>query len=743
MNDDSAKRIEHLLGAAAHSHRGGRLQDAERGYRQILALDPRHADALHLLGVVALQTGRHDEAADLIRQAVAQNASVPAFYNNWGNAERARGRLEAAAACYEKAYGLNPAAADVLYNLGVVLQELGRFEEAAHAYERVILANPDHAAALSNLGNVLNVTGRPDEALAAYERALKSRADFLPALVNRGNLLKARGRLAEAMESYRRALAINVRYPEAHNNLGLALLEAGHLDEAIASFKSAVSVQPRYLEAHRNLGNAFRERGEVKEAQASYQRALGLNSDDAEARLGLAMAAIPVFVNSSGESAGAADDFDRALTELGNWSRGSPLGLGRSVGSTQPFYLAYRPTDGTALLTRYGEMVCTAAAARWPAPTSARAGPSFGNRIRLAIVCRHVHSQHPVFEVLLKGMLAHLQRERLAVLLYHTGTVEDEDTAWARTRVDRFVPGPKSTTGWIDQIREDRPDIIFFPEVGMDPVTCVLAALRLAPLQVASWGHPITTGLSSIDLYVSGELLEPQGADAHYREKLVRLPGTGVCTQLTAISVEPWQAESSRGVVNFVLPHQPIKFDPPDDVLLTRIAKSVGECQFWLAEPKRLGWTAERLKLRLGAAFRAQGLDPDRYLRVTPWLPRERFLGFLDAMDVYLDCPAFSGYTTAWQALHRGVPLVTLEGKFLRMRLAAGLLRQIDVTEGIAQTQDQYVELATQFADEYRGIGRGTARREGIRRAASKADDNRAAIAALERVLVDAFTRNR
>jgi len=144
------------------------------------------------------------------------------------------------------------------------------------------------------------------------------------------------------------------------------------------------------------------------------------------------------------------------------------------------------------------------------------------------------------------------------------------------------------------------------------------------------------------------------------------------------------------------------------------------------------------LRERLAAAFRAQGLDPDAHLRELPWLSRNQFAGFLDDMDVYLDCPAFSGYTTAWQAIHRGVPIVTLEGEYLRQRLAAGLLRQIGITEGIASSQDRYVEIAVRAARECRASGQGAVRREAICRAAPWADGNRSAVNAFERTLIDA-----
>jgi predicted O-linked N-acetylglucosamine transferase (SPINDLY family) len=242
-----------------------------------------------------------------------------------------------------------------------------------------------------------------------------------------------------------------------------------------------------------------------------------------------------------------------------------------------------------------------------------------------------------------------------------------------------------------------------------------------------------------MDLFLSGELLEGPGAEQHYRERLIRLTGTGVCTELAAVRAQHWNGpDRQRPVVRFALCHQPIKFDPADDVLLARIAKDAGPSEFWLAATNTHPWATAMLRDRLAAAFRAEGLDPDAYLRVMPWLSREQFAGFLDEMDIYLDCAAFSGYTTAWAAVHRGLPIVTREGEFLRQRLAAGLLRQIGITDGIAMTSDQYVQIAVRWAQECRQSDLWAARREAIRRSAPKADDNRAALRAFEQVLLNA-----
>jgi len=739
-----SSNVRELLALAVQNHRAGRLAEAEGIYRRILETDARQADALHLLGVLSHQTGRHETAVELIGAAIAQNDRVPAFHNNLANALHAQGKLPEAAAAYLRALTLKPDHVEAHYNLGIVLHAQGKLEEAAASYRRALSLRPNHADTLCNLGNTLQAQGKRDEAVSAYQQALRCRPDHAAAHCNLGNVLKALGELDDAAASYARALTHKPHYAEAHNNLGNLLLEQDKPEEAAVCYQRALTYKPDYAEALTGLGNALKEHGRLQDALASYGRALDVRPEHAEARLGQAIAVIPVLADNITESVAATEKFAQALDDLTAWDRANPGKLGKSVGTHQPFYLAYRPGDVTKLLCRYGDLAGTAAAIHWRA-TAQPSPASQGSRARtrLVVVSGQVR-QHPVWDVILRGVVAYLDRGQFEILLYHTSPITDEQTSWASTQVERFVQGPKSTQGWLDEIARDRPDVIFYPEVGMDPVTGVLASLRLAPLQIASWGHPVTTGLPTMDLFLSGELLESPAGEQHYREKLIRLPGTGVCTEPTTREAQPWAGPARpTNVVRFAICQQPIKFDPADDVLLTRIAKAVGPCEFWLASPRKLHWATMRLRERLAAAFLNEGLDPETYLRVTPWLTRSHFLGFLDEMDVYLDCPAFSGYTTAWQAIHRGVPILTMEGEFLRQRLAAGLLRQIGIVDGVTSSRDQYVETAVRWAQERWQTGPWAARREAIRRAAARADGNRASVSAFGNSVLEALHQSR
>jgi protein O-GlcNAc transferase len=736
MQAANSSRVRELLSAALRLHQSGRLTEAKQLYTQILESEPRHADALHFLGVLAHQSGRHDEAVLLIGKAIAQSPRVPAFHNNLGNALKEQGRLDEAHLAYERALGLNPQYFEAHYNLGLVRHAQGRLDEAIESYGKVLAYKPEHAEAHNNLGNALQAQGKLAEALAAYTRALQGKPKLIEAHNNAGNVLRAQGDLEGAVASYARALSLDARHAEALRNLGIALLEQGKPEESAAALQRAVAIKPHDVAAHCSLGNTFMQQGRRDAAIACFRHSLELNRDFGEAALGLATAAIPLFAENLEESRAAPAEFRRALDELALWDRDHPGRLGRSIGSHQPFYLAYRDADVGSLLSRYGDLSSAAAAEHWRPPAVPRR--TRAQRLRLVVVSGQVR-QHPVWDVILRGMIAHLDRRQFEIHLYHTAGLQDAETAWARQRVDQFIQGPKPLKSWLAEIAAHQPDILLYPEVGMDPVSGALAALRLAPVQAASWGHPITTGMPTIDYYLSGALLEGPRAEEHYRERLVRLPGTGVCSDAAALRAEPWEPPHPLpNVVRFAICQQPMKFDPADDAVLARIAREAGACEFWLPSPLNLPWMAARLRHRLATAFRAAGLDPDAHLRIMPWLPRAQFLGFLDAMDVFLDCPAFSGYTTAWQAVHRGTPVVTLEGPFMRQRLAAGLLRQIDRVEGIADSRESYVATALKFAQRCRSPKDRKRRRDAIRAAAVKADGNVPAVRALEQVLSEA-----
>ncbi len=270
------KTIFESLSIALEHHKAGHRQAAEQIYQQILSVDPHQPDAIHLLGVLAHELGRHELAAEHIRRAISLRGDAGVFHVNLGNALKAQGKSAEAIASYRRAIELKPDFAEAHNNLGSVFKAEGRLDEAVACYRKAIALRPDFAEVYNNLGAALSGPVHWDEADASYRRALALRPDYAEAHNNLGTSLEAQGKLAEAIASYRRALALKPDYEAAHYNLGNALNLQQQAEDAIASYQRAIHLRPDFAEAYNNLANVHKNQGRLDEAIAGYRRAVEL-----------------------------------------------------------------------------------------------------------------------------------------------------------------------------------------------------------------------------------------------------------------------------------------------------------------------------------------------------------------------------------------------------------------------------------------------------------------------------------
>ncbi|BAI74178.1 TPR repeat-containing protein (plasmid) [Azospirillum sp. B510] len=320
-----AKHSNTLAQAVAH-HQAGRAMEAERGYRAVLATDPRNADALHLLGVLALQSGRAEEAVTLIGEALAQAKGVADYWDNLGSALSAAGRPAEAVQAHRNAATLDAQGAQRRLNLGNALAVQGRHQEAERAFTAALALKPDYAKAWYNLGNgfaarhryadavtaldhavrltpgmveahnnlgdALAMTGRLDEAIVQHRLVTRHRPDDATAHYNLGAVLQQKGALEGAEIAYRQALKRNPRHSAALNNLGSVLKRLGRPDQAELCHRQALDLHPDFVEARYNLGNALQAQGRYEEAAACFEEALARQPNLATASFNLSLLAL-------------------------------------------------------------------------------------------------------------------------------------------------------------------------------------------------------------------------------------------------------------------------------------------------------------------------------------------------------------------------------------------------------------------------------------------------------------------
>ena len=277
-----------LFEQALKAHRDGRIADAESAYREVLAVDPQHAGALHHLGILAQQRGDVGASVRLLGQAVGIDPSDPLLQNNFGNALRSMGNDVAALEAYRAAVASDEGYVNALYNLADLLQERGEHAESEAGYRRVVALAPSDVGAWMGLGMVLLAQGRDDDALACFERAVSLRPEDPVCHYNLGNALRSVERMDEAAREFRQAVAIAPDYAEAHHNLGMVLRSLGDEAAAESQFREALHYRPEYAIACVSLASMLYAREEYDEAEELCRRALAVDPDAVRALCQLA-----------------------------------------------------------------------------------------------------------------------------------------------------------------------------------------------------------------------------------------------------------------------------------------------------------------------------------------------------------------------------------------------------------------------------------------------------------------------
>jgi len=773
-----------LLREGLAHHRRGELALAQRAYRAVLQIQPRNADALHLMGMVAYQVGELATARDLIERAIEAVPGAPAYHNNLGEVLRALDEPDAAAACYRRALELDPAspgpgvnlvaalleagrtdealheaqalaerhpdaaqaqnslgnaslaaddpvtAADQYaraaelapevpeprFNLGNALQQQGRTEESVEAYLAAVALRPDYAEARTNLGSAYVELGRPEAALPHLAAAIEAAPDLPEAHFGLGDALAAAGRLEEAADAYAAAAERDPEFDAARFNLaatlldlgrpaeaeaaldellarrpdlahalnlhGVAAAEQGRIDDAIERYRRAAEADPSYAEPATNLGHALAERGDEAEARDWYATARDLDASSG----GLALAAatlLPAVMDSVEAVAEARVRFERELVAVmdAGLTVDDPL---YALPMPAPRLLGHGENDRPLL-----EMLANAVSAACPAldyvaphaldaPRDPEAGP-----LRVGFVLPRP-GDHPVAR-LHRGLIAGLDRERFEVTLFQTAP-GDPATADA---ADLAIDLPSDFEAMAEAVAAHELDILHFPELGAEPVASCLAFARLAPIQCAGWGNPVTSGIAAVDRFLSAADLEDGDPADHYTEAPVLLDTPAVAPERP----EPAAAEradlglSDKDTV-YLCPQRVDALHPDLDALLHGILAGDPEGVAVLVEPSHPG-LRERLTARLERAMPAEA----KRVRFLPGATHAQMLGLLSAADVALDPPHVSAFA-ALDALALGTPVVTWPGAFLRGRLVHAWYRRLGIGDWTAAGADDYVAKA-------------------------------------------------
>lgn len=636
--------------------------------------------------------------AELERSALAFVERFPAQAVGWtalGLARTELGRHEEALADLQRSLALAPDDAQVQVYRSHVLKRLGRLAQAEAGYRLALSLQADLPEALEHLGETLHRLARPAEAEACYRRTIALRPGDPGAHNGLGVALKNQGRLAEAEAAYRQALALQPAHADVLANLGVVLKRLDRLAEAESCLRQALALQPASAAAHANLGVTLMEQGRMAEAEASLRRALALDPGAADAHSNLLF----VLDHLAGRSPQA--------------SLGEALAYGRAVASRVPL--------------RFDAWKVAA----------------MPQRLRVGLVSGDLRT-HPVGHFL-EALLAPLAAGRLELIAYPTHHVGDALSERIRPHFAAWTP----LTGLADReaaqrIHADGVHLLLDLAGHTAHNRLPLFACKPAPVQASWLGYFASTGVAEMDWLIADELGVPAGHEAHFSERIWRLPHTRLCftPPRGAAEVAPLPA-LSRGHLSFGCFQSLAKIG--DEVLgaWTAILDALPGATLRL-QNKQLGDEAVARQLR--DRLRVHGIAPER-VALHGQAPREAYLAAHAEVDLLLDTFPYPGGTTTCEALWMGVPTLTLAGDRLLARQGASLLHAAGLPQWIAQDRADYVARAVALASDVDGLSRLRGQlREQVRRsplfdAASFARDFEAALWGMWQAFAAPLTR--
>lgn len=685
MDKDPQKRYQE----AARLLQDGRLGEAEAVFRELADEYPSRPEFLLGLYNVSVQKNDPESAVAPLRQVldllpgnVQVGRQLSMVLNNLGTRASAGEDFSAARQRLQDAVRVDPHNHLAWFNLGLVYKRLGQMQNAVRPLRQAVDLQPEnpeyrvalvqaekiHQPAAANEGLTALVRALPEEPgmrLAVLELVLELRGreaalDFLHTQVGEGAGLSAdtlplfarlqeRLRLFEqSVETTRRCVAQQPESRDLRSTLAWRLNQAGRYREAKAEYAAlyAEDCSRCYplIASQLLLPGVYADRDELQRTRHEY----GMGLDRLEETLG--------------------EDGASPVSKLGDlaWSN---------------FFLAYQGEDDRALQRRYGRLLERLTA---PWQEDLRTDGASRARRRIAVVSSFLRDctvGHYFF-----SWLEALVAAGHEVLPVQLGRLEDGFTAQIERLCGALVRVRDGVEKKLSAIRELQADVIVYPELGMDADTFLIASFRLAPVQLCGWGHPSTTGLASIDCYLSCESMEPEGAERHYTESLLLLPGLGTAYRPTTPSRPGRRGDFGlpEGVPLYLFPHAPFKIHPANDRMLAELLALDPDGVLVLCEGSNPCFS-RLLFERLERALRSRGLEAKQRVRCVPTMDRNRFLQLNQCSDVMLDCLRWSGGNTSLDALAAGLPVVTTPGSLMRGRQSAAMLRALDCEELVCE----------------------------------------------------------
>ncbi len=708
--------VKRLHGEALALSQVGYFAEAVGIYQQILKIKPIDSQLWWELGKIYCCQSDWYQALMAFNQALNCDSKPGKIYADLGFVWQQLGDIDQAILAYQTAIDLNPDHVLVYHLLGNLYLELGDFQQAEQYYRQGIQINPREIDNYISLGNILVIQNNIEQATLLYQQGLEYYPKHPDLLYQYGLAIATDstsedaafyfGSAAYYQQDYQTAIDYYqtlLNYPDStiefYLNLGDCYQQLDQASTAIDIYQIALNYYPNSVDIYLALIIALQNSGKIETAIQIAEIALQKLPENI--RLKLAHQRIlPILYLTQTEIKFYRQRFRKLLINLINnvsleTREEKQLAL-EAIGENTNFYLQYQGDNDLKLQQQYGQFVSQIMAANYPKYTQNRRSQK-KDKLRIGYISAFLQ-WHTVGIVFL-GWIKQHNSDLFEIYCYHLGAETDEITDLFKYYSNYFYHLPNNLEEIIQQIDTDKIDILVFLDIGMSPLITQLAGLRLAAIQCAAWGHPVTTGLPTIDYFISAELLESAIAKNHYSEQLFCLPNIGIYYQkdhrFTPVKKRSDFNLKTNSII-YLSSQSLFKYLPEYDVVFAAIAQTVKTAQFiffshWNSE------ITQQFKQRLSLVFTQFGLNFEEYCLILPRLNKQDYLQLHLLADIALDTFEFTGFLTSLDAIACNLPIVTHEGQLMRSRQTAGILKRINVTETIAQTPSEYIKIATKL----------------------------------------------
>lgn len=687
----STPHISEQLRLAVAALKAGQVDLALEGFSQILAIAPqhretrkrlahatRHASTPPQLSVAFLinlfKKGDLQGLDSQLETLLQAHPLSPVLWELRGAVERARNDKAAALRAFRFAAMLGPSAPTCHNNLGLALQDDEQLEAAMKSFQRAIDLKPDYFEAFRNLGLVQKSAGETDSAILSFRRAIEIRPD----------------------------------YAEAHYSLANVMSSLNRFEEALESFDQALSLKPDYTLAHFNKAAAHRSNGQLAEARSSQTASLlsaapslRTNKSLLElCKLLIDLEIVPALHCSQDRLNAAHDDILGVSAKIQDWTGNNPELLKSDVNIVRQacsilsgFYFGYQIKDDRALL----EPLCPSLQQVLNLPTTPFEAPRRSGKLRIGIAAQQLRNHNGANYCY--HWFANLPKEDYEFFTYSFGPSTDALGEKFRQlgshRNVRF--NLEKIEDAVADIRQDDLDFLMLPEVGMTNASRMLSMCRMARHQATGWGHPITTGSSEMDFFISSDLHEGKGAEAHYSEELVLMPNLAQFVEPPVHGHDPDAFSFDSGTVLFGCLQSLFKYVPEYDVIFPMVANEIPQARFVFLEGSP-PYLTQTFRQRLDRAFERHSLDAGRHVIFLPRQSSANYDNLMQKMDVLIDTVGWCGGNTSLKSLGMDKPLVTLPGTYMRGRHTLAMYSMIGNHDLVAKDRDDMVKKLVRLA---------------------------------------------